>query len=168
MNAPVLHDAYIALGSNMGDRAGFLAAALRRMRDAGIAVVSVSGIYETDPVGYTEQAAFLNQVCRVRTAFPPEALLETLLGIETALGRVRTIHWGPRTLDLDLLLYDDVRMQTEALTLPHPRLFERAFVLVPLRDVWPSEQIAGRPFPEWIAACADKDGVRPFTPTSKK
>ncbi|ADU27622.1 2-amino-4-hydroxy-6-hydroxymethyldihydropteridine pyrophosphokinase [Ethanoligenens harbinense YUAN-3] len=168
MNVPVAHDVYIALGSNMGDRAGYLEAARKKIAESGIRLTAVSGIYETAPVGYTEQPAFLNQVCRACTALEPQSLLETLQRIETALARRRIVHWGPRTIDLDLLLYDDLHMQTETLTLPHPRMFERAFVLVPLRDVWPAAEIAGKPPAEWIASCADKNGVRPYAPPSKK
>jgi 2-amino-4-hydroxy-6-hydroxymethyldihydropteridine pyrophosphokinase len=100
-----------------------------------IEVVRVSAIYETDPVGYTEQAPFLNMAMAVATELPPLDLLREQLDIERRLGRIRHERWGPRTIDLDLLLYDNVRMEHEELTLPHPRMLERSFVLVPLHDV---------------------------------
>lgn len=129
-------EAYIALGSNMGDREELLQEAIRLI-DAhpDIRVARVSGIYETDPVGYTDQPAFLNMVIAVRTTLEPLQLLREQLNLELRLGRIRHERWGPRTIDLDLLLYDNVRMDHEELTMPHPRMMERAFVLVPLHDV---------------------------------
>ncbi|RIX49215.1 2-amino-4-hydroxy-6-hydroxymethyldihydropteridine diphosphokinase [Paenibacillus nanensis] len=129
-------EAYIALGSNMGDREELLQEAIRLLDDhPDIRVTRVSGIYETDPVGYTDQPSFLNMVIAVQTLLTPVQLLHVQLGLEKRLGRIRHERWGPRTIDLDLLLYDNVRMDHEELTLPHPRMMERAFVLVPLHDV---------------------------------
>ncbi|MBD2872632.1 2-amino-4-hydroxy-6-hydroxymethyldihydropteridine diphosphokinase [Paenibacillus arenilitoris] len=129
-------EAYVALGSNMGDRERLLRKAIALI-DAhpAIEVGRISGIYETDPVGYTEQPPFLNMALAVTTSLEPIGLLRQLLAIEQQLGRVREIRWGPRTIDLDLLLYHNVRMDQEELTLPHPRMMERSFVLVPLNDV---------------------------------
>ncbi|CAM4487155.1 2-amino-4-hydroxy-6-hydroxymethyldihydropteridine diphosphokinase [Paenibacillus tarimensis] len=129
-------EAYIALGTNQGDRGAMLCRALDRLsalRD--VRVIRVSAVYETDPVGYTEQPAFLNMVAAVQTTLEPDQLLHELLKIEHELGRVRDIRWGPRTIDLDLLMMEGVTMTTEQLTIPHPRMMERAFVLVPLREV---------------------------------
>lgn len=144
-------EAYIALGSNLGDRGGMLAEALRRL-DAGegVTVTGVSAVYETDPVGYTEQPAFLNMAAALRTTLPPVALLRLLLEVERQLGRVRDVRWGPRVIDLDLLLYGAVKMDGAELTLPHPRMMERAFVLVPLADVLP----AGHPLRRDVAGLA--------------
>ncbi|OBZ15456.1 MULTISPECIES: 2-amino-4-hydroxy-6-hydroxymethyldihydropteridine diphosphokinase [Bacillales] len=129
-------DAYIALGSNMGNREQLLLTAIGLIDGhPDIVVNKVSGMYETDPVGYTEQPPFLNMTLAVRTTLSPLSLLRQLLAFEQQLGRVRQIRWGPRTIDLDLLLYDNVRMDQEELTLPHPRMMERPFVLVPLHDV---------------------------------
>lgn len=129
-------EAYVALGSNMGEREQLLNQALQLMDShPHIEVTRVSGIYETDPVGYTDQPPFLNMVMAVRTRLSPLLLLRQLLAFEGQLGRVRHIRWGPRTIDLDLLLYDNVKMDQEELTLPHPRMLERSFVLVPLSDV---------------------------------
>ncbi|REK69261.1 2-amino-4-hydroxy-6-hydroxymethyldihydropteridine diphosphokinase [Paenibacillus paeoniae] len=129
-------EAYIALGSNMGEREKLLLEAIERIDShPDISVLRVSGIYETEPVGYTDQPPFLNMVIAVSTALEPLNLLREQLEQERFLGRIRHERWGPRTIDLDLLLYDNVRMDQEELTLPHPRMMERAFVLVPLHDV---------------------------------
>ncbi|MFC5653371.1 2-amino-4-hydroxy-6-hydroxymethyldihydropteridine diphosphokinase [Paenibacillus solisilvae] len=129
-------EAYIALGSNVGDRSKLLQEALLLIDShSAIKVIRVSGIYETDPVGYTDQPSFLNMTAALLTTLGPFELLHALLDIEKQLGRTRDIRWGPRTMDLDLLLMENVRLDEEELTLPHPRMMERAFVLVPLRDV---------------------------------
>jgi 2-amino-4-hydroxy-6-hydroxymethyldihydropteridine diphosphokinase len=135
-----LKEAYVALGANLGERESSLREALRRLEiTPGNEVRRISVVYETDPVGYADQPAFLNMAAAIGTAMAPAELLRLLLDIEQEMGRVRDIRWGPRTIDLDLLLYDGVSMETEELTLPHPRMGERAFVLVPLHDVWPSD-----------------------------
>ena len=128
--------AFIGLGSNLGDRAVHLRAALDRLGTRGT-VEAVSPFLETDPVGYAEQPRFLNAAVRLRTTLPPDDLLRELLSIETALGRVRTIRWGPRTIDLDLLLYNDLVRDEPVLTIPHPRMHERRFVLEPLATIAP-------------------------------
>ena len=132
--------AYIALGSNVGDRYQNIQQAISHI-DAhpNIKVEAKSYIYETDPVGYIDQPQFLNMVIRVSTSLSPQALLQEQLRIELVLGRKRDIRFGPRTIDLDLLIYDNVSMETELLILPHPRMMERAFVLVPLFDVLNAE-----------------------------
>lgn len=136
-----MKEAYVALGANLGNREASLREALRRMALApGVRLLRVSGVYETEPVGYTDQPPFLNMAAALAVDIPPEQLLGQLLEIEKNMGRVRTIRWGPRTIDLDLLLYEGVAMETEFLTLPHPRMEERAFVLVPLREVWPENR----------------------------
>ena len=129
--------AYIALGSNLGDRAAHLRAALERLGALGV-VEAVSPFVDTAPVGYTEQPRFLNAAARLRTRLPPEALLRELLAVEAALGRVRAERWGPRIIDLDLLLYDDLVRDEPGLTVPHPRLHERRFVLEPLAAIAPA------------------------------
>ncbi|HWT01431.1 MAG TPA: 2-amino-4-hydroxy-6-hydroxymethyldihydropteridine diphosphokinase [Pyrinomonadaceae bacterium] len=130
--------AYVGMGSNMGDRAGNLLLAVRGMMDAGLAVRRLSAVYETEPVDVKEQPAFLNMVAELRvTLFSPEQTLARLLRVEYALGRRRDVRRGPRTVDLDLLLYGDERRETEFLRLPHPRLHLRRFVLAPLAELVP-------------------------------
>jgi 2-amino-4-hydroxy-6-hydroxymethyldihydropteridine diphosphokinase len=126
----------IALGSNLGDRAGNLRAALRALADEGVTVGRVSSIWETAPVP-ADQPAFLNAAVAAETRLEPHDLLRALKRIEWAMGRRPARRWGPRPLDLDLLLYDDERVDTADLTVPHPRIAERGFVLAPLAEVWP-------------------------------
>jgi 2-amino-4-hydroxy-6-hydroxymethyldihydropteridine diphosphokinase len=155
--------AYLALGSNMGNREENLRQAVQTLhRHDHIRVEAVSPIYETDPVGYVDQEAFLNMVVAVETQLTPERLLREVLAIEQQLGRVRTIRWGPRTIDIDVLLYDHVQLVSEELRIPHPAMTERAFVLVPLRDVW-----VGGPLPvfnntieHYLEQTEDHKGVR--------
>lgn len=128
-------EAYIGLGSNMGNRDRYLQEAVRELNNhPHVALVRVSDVYETEPVGYTNQESFLNMVVVVRTTLPPDLLHKHMKAVEDQLGRVRTIRNGPRTVDLDLLLMDDIALDTPDLVIPHPRMWDRAFVLVPLRD----------------------------------
>ena len=129
------HLAYVALGSNLGDREANLRRALELMGQSGIRVAAVSRFLESEPYGVTDQPKFVNAVARVETELEPVELLDTLLGIENTMGRVRLRHWGERNIDLDLLLYDDVRMRTEKLTLPHPDMQNRDFVMKPLAEI---------------------------------
>jgi 2-amino-4-hydroxy-6-hydroxymethyldihydropteridine diphosphokinase len=131
--------AYVGLGGNIGDRRAYLERALDLLRrEPGIDVLAVSSIRETDPVGYTEQPRFLNAVAAVDTELGPRELLERLLAVERALGRERSgTRFGPRTIDLDLLLYGDEVVEEPGLTVPHPRLAERRFVLEPLVELAP-------------------------------
>src|SRR4029079_6220723 len=123
----MLQNAYVSLGSNLGDRAGYLLLAIRGMLAAGIDVIRLSSVYETQPVEYTDQPTFLNMVAELRgsTLPSPEQLLARMLRIEYALGRIRDVRMGPRTLDLDLLIYKDEQRDTEFLQLPHPRMDQR-------------------------------------------
>ncbi|HEY8445605.1 MAG TPA: 2-amino-4-hydroxy-6-hydroxymethyldihydropteridine diphosphokinase [Thermomicrobiales bacterium] len=128
--------AYIALGSNLGDRLQHLRDAVTALGELG-EVEAVSSVYETAPVGYLDQPSFLNAVLRLRTELSPRDLLNQLMEIERRGGRVRTFQNAPRTLDLDVLLYDGQIIDTPDLTVPHPRMHERGFVLVPLADIDP-------------------------------
>jgi 2-amino-4-hydroxy-6-hydroxymethyldihydropteridine diphosphokinase len=131
--------AYLGLGSNIGDRLAYLQSAVDALDVAGeAAVVAVSRVYETAPVGGPPQDAYLNAVVVIETELDPHGLLELAQRIERDARRVRAERWGPRTLDVDVLLYDDVRLADPDLTLPHPRMGERGFVLAPLRDVAPA------------------------------
>ena len=130
--------AYIGLGANLGDRQGSLQAALKKLDNPPtMKVIRVSALYETTPVGVTDQPEFLNAVAAVKTTLSPRELLDVLLHLENQMGRVRTLRWGPRVIDLDLLLYGETQVALAGLTVPHPRLRERAFVLVPLVEIAP-------------------------------
>lgn len=155
--------AYIALGSNLGDRFGYLTQAIILLEgQEKISVINTSSIYETDPVGYTAQDQFLNMVIKVETSLSPVELLDTCLEIELKLGRKREIKWGPRTLDLDILLYNHEIVETEKLTLPHPRMSERAFVILPLLEMDPYIKLpnAREPLANDLLRMPDREGVR--------
>jgi 2-amino-4-hydroxy-6-hydroxymethyldihydropteridine diphosphokinase len=146
MPRPVRHSAYIALGSNLGDRLGNLRAAAQALAEhPSLKVSGKSRIYETAPVGGPAgQGLFLNAVLWLETSLRPQELLDLLLEIERLQGRERRVHQGPRTLDLDLLLYDDQIVQEPGLIIPHPRLAERAFVLAPLAELAPNLKVPGQ------------------------
>lgn len=129
--------AYLSLGSNLGDRLALLAEAVRRLRTPAVRVTKVSSVYETAPWGKTDQPAFLNCAVEVETELAPHALLGHILSVEQSLGRVRIERWGPRTVDIDILLYGQERVATADLEIPHPRMAGRAFVLVPLLEMAP-------------------------------
>lgn len=155
--------AYIGLGSNLGDRAGNLLLAVRGMLDAGLAVTRLSSIYETEPVDERDQPTFLNMVAELRiTIFSAEQTLARLLRIEYALGRRREVPRGPRTVDLDLLIYGEEKRATEFLQLPHPRLHERRFVLIPLAELAPKlvHPILRRDISHLLSETYDESEVR--------
>ena len=138
--------AYLALGSNLGDRAANLANALAALRDRSegrVNLVRISSIYETAPVGPVEQGDFYNLAAQIETDFPPADLLTYCLAVEAELGRVRRERWGPRAIDIDLLLFEEERIISETLSLPHPRMLERAFVLIPLAEIAPRLVLEG-------------------------
>jgi 2-amino-4-hydroxy-6-hydroxymethyldihydropteridine diphosphokinase len=132
--------AYVGIGANLGDREATIRAALAALPG----VVAVSTLRETDPVGVTDQPRFLNGVAAVETELSPRELLESLLAVERQLGRERRERWGPRTIDLDLLLYGGEELEEPGLTVPHPLLHERRFVLEPLADLAPGLVVPGR------------------------
>ena len=132
--------AYIALGSNMGDKEQYLRSALNAMNYDSTQVVRTSEFLVTKPVGYVEQEDFLNCVAQVRTLLSPQLLLDQLHQIENQYGRVRTLRWGPRTLDLDIIFYEDDIISTDTLIIPHPRMQERLFVLSPLAEIAPNKK----------------------------
>ncbi len=125
---------YIAIGSNIEDREDYLKKIVGELKKQS-KVLICSSLYETEPVGYADQNWFLNGVVKVETHLTPSTLLEFVLAIEKMLNRVRTIQNGPRTVDLDILFYEDKIVQEENLQIPHPRLHERAFVLIPLKEI---------------------------------
>jgi len=128
---------YLGLGSNIGDREANLLAAVERLAKAGLRIVRGSPLYETEPVEYTAQRWFLNQVVEAETRLFPMQLLARVGKIERALGRVRTVAKGPRTIDIDILLYGNEVVRGAKLEIPHPRMHERRFVLAPLTDLAP-------------------------------
>ncbi len=163
----MIQNAYVGLGSNLGHRAGYLLLGVRGMLDAGLDVIRLSSIYETEPVEYEDQPAFLNLVAELRgsTLPSPEQTMARLLRIEYALGRKRDIPMGPRTIDLDLLIFKDQHIETEFLTVPHPRLALRRFVLVPLNELVPTlvHPVLGKPISELLAQTKDRSTVVRWT-----
>lgn len=143
---------YLALGSNLGDRRANLAAAITRL-GAQVAVEQISAIYESEPAYIDDQPRFLNAALRGRTHLPPEALLAFLKAVERELGRLPGPRFGPRLIDLDILLYAEVVLTTDQLTIPHPRMAERPFVLVPLAEIAPNLVPPG-----WTATVGDLAG----------
>jgi len=164
----MIQNAYVGLGSNLGDRAGYLLLAVRGMLDAGLDVIRLSSIYETEAVEYEEQPSFLNMVAELRgsTLPPPEQMLARLLRIEYALGRTRDVRMGPRTIDLDLLIFKDVVSDTEFLKLPHPRIAARRFVLVPLAELAPNlvHPVQGKSISQLLANTSDRSAVIRWNP----
>ena len=127
--------AYVALGSNLGDREENLRTALKHLQENGVEVIKTSTFIETEPYGVTDQPGFVNAVCQVETELAPLELLRLLLSIEQEMGRVRLRRWGERNIDLDLLLYEDAVLESEELSLPHPDMQNRDFVLLPLAQI---------------------------------
>lgn len=155
--------AYLALGANLGDPAATVNAAFAALADLPqTRVAATSALYRTAPVGITEQPEFINAAARVETELSPPALLDALLDIEQQFGRVRLLQNGPRTLDLDVLLYENQVIDTPRLILPHPRMHLRAFVLFPLADVAPADlPLPGRgTLAAWLPAVANQGIVR--------
>ena len=152
--------AHLALGSNLGDRTAHLAAALAALAaSSGIQDLAISPVYETAPIGPPGQDDYLNLVVAIETTLAPHALLDLTQMIEHACGRIRTERWGPRTLDLDLLLHGDTTLADDRLTLPHPRLMERAFVMIPLAALAPDLVLPNGDTAAAHAATLDPAGV---------
>ncbi len=153
--------ANLGLGGNLGDPPSAMAAALRQIDEMPVCqVVNVSRLYKTPPWGNTDQNWFFNATAVIETDLEPEALLDLCLTIEHGMKRVRSERWGPRTIDLDVLTYGDMQIATSRLTVPHPHMHERAFVLKPLSDYAPNLIIAGRAVQEWLSE-ADASGIEP-------
>ena len=156
---------YLGLGSNLGDRLSNLTGAVEKLERRGVRLLRSSRVYETDPVGGPEQPDYLNAVIEVATELEPRELLEACLDVERALGRERGERWGPRTIDIDLLTFGNREIREAELEVPHPRMHERAFVLIPLLELDADPALPGgrrvdtvRLGPEVLA------GVRPFAP----
>ena len=150
--------AYVALGANLGDPSATIRAAFGALANLPESrVVHCSSLYRTAPVGNTEQPEFINAVAALETTLAPESLLDALFDIEARFGRIRAEKNGPRTLDLDLLLYNNQQLNLPRLTLPHPRLHLRAFVLYPLAELAPDLQLPGRgSIAAWLPAVANQ------------
>lgn len=157
--------AYVALGANLGDRLEQLREAVRRLAETdGVEVVRSSRVFETEPVG-PPQPAFLNAVIEVRTTLDPRELLQAAQAVEDSLGRVRAERWGPRTIDVDILTFDDRTVDEPGLEIPHPRMHERGFVLVPLGELDHDPMLpGGRRLSEIRLSPDVVFGVRPFAP----
>lgn len=162
-------NAYIGLGSNLGDRAGNLLLGIHGMMDAGLEVLRLSRIYETEPVETFAQPPFLNMVAELRSnSLPsPEEVMTLLTRVEQSLGRTREVAMGPRSIDLDLLLYGDESRDTQLLTLPHPRLHLRRFVLVPLAEIAPQvvHPTIKKAMSELLEDLADQSAVTLWSPS---
>lgn len=158
------HSVYLGLGTNLGDRESNLRRAVVLL-GRGVNILRVSPVYETDPVGYLDQPRFLNAVAQGTTALSPGTLLDLAKSIESEMGREPAARFGPRTIDIDILLYDDIVLETERLTIPHPRLSERTFVLIPLADLAPELRVpgVGRTVRALLDDVGGREGVRLFS-----
>ena len=155
--------AFIALGSNIGNRYDNITSAIKRLTSySSIHLVNYSSIYETDPVGYKDQDLFLNMVIEIQTGLSPMELLDLCLEVESELGRKREIRWGPRTIDLDILRFNQENIESEKLIVPHPRMLERAFVIIPLLEIHQNNQCSEikKLLEASLEELPDKEGVR--------
>jgi len=153
--------AYLSLGSNLGNREETLRKAVRQLAAAdGVKTLAVSSLYETEPWGKKDQPSFLNIAVSQQTTLSPEELLALAQAVETELGRMRHERWGPRTVDVDILHIEGVERKTPTLTLPHPFMTERAFVLVPLAEIAPDLVVMGRTVEAWEKSVDDGSVIR--------
>ncbi len=161
-----LHTIYLSLGSNLGDRMEHLSRAIAELRAEGLSVKRVSSVYETEPLGPHSQPWFLNVVVEAETDLFPTQLLQRLQAIELRLGRRRLVEQGPRTIDIDILFYGNFRIQSDRLTVPHPRLEQRRFVLEPLFELAPDlrHPISHLTISELRASISDRSAVRRLEP----
>ena len=152
--------AVLGLGGNIGDTQSLMVAAIGHLaKNPEIELRAVSALYHTPPWGKTDQPPFLNAAVKIETRLSPVALLKTVLGVEQELGRERAERWGPRTIDIDILVYGTVVVDEPGLRIPHPRLKERAFALAPLVDVLPDAHVSGRQASDWLAE-SDRAGLK--------
>jgi len=161
--------AYLGLGSNLGHREANITSALKMLGQEA-RILKVSSLYETEPVGYKDQPWFLNLVCAVETELSPQGLLNLVKAIERKLGRKPTLRFGPRLVDIDILFYDDLILDSPDLTIPHPRLVERAFVLLPLREIAPKlvHPLLGATIEELWQKAENLEGIRLYSEFSSQ
>jgi 2-amino-4-hydroxy-6-hydroxymethyldihydropteridine diphosphokinase len=166
---PAVEQVYVGLGSNIGDRERTLERALLALGERGLEVSARSSLYLTEPMDAPSQEWFLNAVAGGRTALAPEDLLQACLEVEREMGRLRLVYRGPRTIDLDLLLYGSLVRHSPGLTVPHPRLAERRFVLVPLDEIAPEvvHPVLGLRVRELLERCPDASRVLPYQPAAR-
>jgi len=158
----------LGLGSNIGERAATILRALDEIETRGIARITArSSLWRTPPWGYTEQEDFANLCALAETRLPPAELLSAVKTLERDLGRIDTVRWGPRVIDIDILFYDDLRSDDADLTLPHRELFRRAFVLVPLAEIAPDLMIAGRRIADVVQE-RDRAGIEKWNTEATK
>jgi 2-amino-4-hydroxy-6-hydroxymethyldihydropteridine diphosphokinase len=159
-------DVFLSLGSNIGFSANHIGEAVRRLQeDPELSVIAVSRLYRTKPVGPVEQNDFVNAAARLETDLSPSDLMKKCLALEAAMGRdrVSAVRWGPRVIDIDIILYDDLTMKNAEVEIPHPRFLERAFVLVPMAEIAPERTVRGHYLRE-LAASIDSTGVELLPP----
>jgi 2-amino-4-hydroxy-6-hydroxymethyldihydropteridine diphosphokinase len=159
-----MNTVYLALGSNIGDREKNLREAIRLVSESGVRITKTSSLYETEPVDYLDQPWFLNAVLEAHTELSAAQLLATLRNIESQMGSKKPFAKGPRLIDLDILLYGDVTIDTPALQIPHPRMLERNFVLVPLAEIAPNlnHPSWSNPVSELLLNCHDRSEVKKY------
>jgi 2-amino-4-hydroxy-6-hydroxymethyldihydropteridine diphosphokinase len=156
--------AFLALGSNIGDKTANLRAALEAIAALpGTRLIATSSIFHTPPWGKTDQDWFANAALEIETGLGPTALLDAVLAIEIGFGRERRERWGPRVIDIDVLAYGDITLNTPTLTLPHPAMAKRAFVLLPLQEIAPDFKVRGQSIPALLAGL-DQSGIAPIAP----
>ncbi|MCI2256878.1 2-amino-4-hydroxy-6-hydroxymethyldihydropteridine diphosphokinase [Domibacillus sp. PGB-M46] len=159
----MIHKAYLSLGTNMGNREEQLREAVRQLQEQkNLQLLAVSSVYETDPVGFTDQPSFFNIVVKLKTSMTPYELLAACQEIENKLGRERIVRWGPRTIDLDILLYNHDNIESDSLIIPHPRMIERAFVLIPLAEIDTAIMLPGTSLPleQYVESVQGREGVK--------
>lgn len=157
---------YLGLGSNLGAREAAIGEAYGRLAAAGVRVICQSPIYETEPWGITDQPRFLNAACAIETVRAPHALLALIKAIESAMGRRSTVRNGPRVIDIDILMYDAVEIETEVLSIPHPGMLERSTVMVPLDDIAHAVRhvVTGHTVGYHLAKLGQITGIAPYPP----
>ncbi|KXZ39739.1 2-amino-4-hydroxy-6-hydroxymethyldihydropteridinediphosphokinase [Alkalithermobacter thermoalcaliphilus JW-YL-7 = DSM 7308] len=162
-----MHNVYLSIGTNVGDREKNINDAINYISQIEkTQILKISKVYETEPWGYTNQEKFLNICVKINTHLNPYELLDSCQMIEQYLKRERIIRWGPRTIDIDILIYDDIICEDERLTIPHPRMKERAFVLIPLLDIEPNLYVDGKSIKD-ILSTLNEQGIKEYTKNEK-